>query len=251
MSNSRLVSYTRISPNKSVPRNKPIDKITIHHMAGNLSLYTIGRIFYNADRNASSNYAIESGGKVGMYVEEKDRAWTSSSSANDNRAITIEVANSSIGGEWPVSASAYKTLIDLCVDICQRNGIKKLNYTGDASGNLTEHRYFAATLCPGPFLHGRMWIIAREVNLILSAKPYPGLFPTAPIGRKDGVQYGTTSNKIRWQKYLCWYGADVAVDGSYGLDTKEKTITFQKENGLVQDGNAGDLTIAKAKTVKR
>jgi hypothetical protein len=247
MSNSNLVSYTRISPNKSVPRKAPIDKITIHHCAGSLSLYTIGKIFYNADRNASSNYAIESGGKVGMYVEEKDRAWTSSSSSNDNRAVTIEVANSSIGGEWPVSASAYNALIALCVDICKRNGIKKLNYTGNASGNLTEHRYFAATLCPGPYLHNRMAQIANDVNKVLLAKPYPGLFPIAPISRT----YGTKENIKRWQTYLRWYGFSIVVDGSFGLDTERKTKLFQGQNGLVADGKCGYITIAKAKTVKR
>jgi len=248
MSNSRLVSYTRISPNKSSPRNNKIDKITIHHMAGNLSLYTIGRIFYNADRNASSNYAIESGGKVGMYVEEKDRAWTSSSSLNDNRAVTIEVANSSIGGEWPVSASAYKTLINLCIDICQRNGIKRLTYTGNSSGNLTEHRYFAATLCPGPYLHARMSQIANDVNKVLSMTTYPGLFPTAPIGRG----FGTHENTRRWQLYLNWYGIETEVDGLFGWESYTNTRTFQSQNGLFVDGKAGMLeTIPKAKTIRR
>lgn len=247
MGNSNLVSYTRISPNKSVPRKSPIDKITIHHMAGNLSLYTIGRIFYNADRNASSNYAIESGGKVGMYVEEKDRAWTSSSSSNDNRAVTIEVANSSIGGEWPVSSSAYNTLINLCVDICKRNGIKKLNYTGNASGNLTEHRYFAATLCPGPYLHNRMAQIANDVNKVLLAKPYPGLMPTAPVSRT----FGTVENIKRWQTYLRWYGFNIVVDGIFGRESERLTKLFQAQNGLIPDGIAGILTYAKAKTIKR
>lgn len=168
MSNSGLVSYTKISPNKSVPRNAPIDKITIHHCAGILSLYTLGQIFANPNRDASSNYGIDINGKVGMFVEEKDRAWTSSSPSNDNRAITIEVANNALGGEWTVSDASFNTLINLCVDICRRNGIKKLNYTGDANGNLTEHRYFKATLCPGNYLHTRMTQIANTVNNILN-----------------------------------------------------------------------------------
>lgn len=168
MSNSGLVTYTKISPNKSVPRNQPIDKITIHHCAGILSLYTLGQIFANPNRDASSNYGIDVYGKVGMYCEEKDRSWCSSSSANDNRAITIEVANNALGGEWTVSDASYNTLINLCVDICRRNGIKKLNYTGTATGNLTEHRMFKATLCPGNYLHTRMTQIAQTVNDILN-----------------------------------------------------------------------------------
>lgn len=247
MSNSGLVIYTRISPNKSSPRKQPIDKITIHHTAGVLSLYTLGKIFANSDRNASSNYGIDVYGKVGMYVEEKDRAWTSSSWANDNRAVTIEVSNSSLGGEWPVSDKSYQALIKLCVDICKRNGIKRLNYTGDSSGNLTEHRYFGATLCPGPYLHKRMAGIADAVNHVLEARPYPGYYPTAPIR----IGYGTVENIKRWQTYLRWYGLKLTVDGKFGRDTEAKTKTFQSQNGLVSDGKAGNLTLTKARTIRR
>jgi len=228
MGNSKYVSYTKISPNKTSPRQHKIDKITIHHTAGTYGLVTLGKIFANPDRNASSNYGISSYGNVGMYVEEKDRAWTSSNRDNDHRAITIEVSNSSVGGVWPVSDLAYKKLIKLCIDICQRNGIKRLRYTGDSTGNLTEHRMFASTLCPGPYLHARMGAIAKAVNAVIDKQYYSGLYPTAPISRK----FGTASNIARWQKYLCWYGADVAIDGSFGPDTELKTKIFQRENGL-------------------
>lgn len=162
MSNSKLVDYVKISPYKTSPRKNKIDKITIHHMAGNASIEACGNVFQS--RRASSNYGIGSDGRVGMYVEEKDRSWASSSSANDNRAVTIEVANSSTGGNWPVSDKALAKLIDLCVDICQRNGIEKLNYTGNKKGNLTMHCYFAATGCPGPYLKSKFQYIADEVN---------------------------------------------------------------------------------------
>lgn len=165
MSNSSLVNYTAISPNSSNPRNNKIKKITIHHMAGNLSVETCGRVFNGKNRQASSNYGIGSDGRVGMYVEEKNRAWTSSSPSNDNQAITIEVAND--GGantNWHVSDKAIAKLIDLCVDICKRNGIASLNYTGDANGNLTRHNMFANTTCPGPYLQSKFPYIASEVN---------------------------------------------------------------------------------------
>ena len=171
MSNSSLVSYTKLSPNCDHPRNHAIDKITIHHMAGDLSVETCGNLFANPNREASANYGIGSDGRVGLYVDEGDRAWASASPSNDNRAVNIEVANDATGGDWPVSNAAYSKLIDLCVDICQRNGIKALNYTGDADGNLTEHRMFVATACPGPYLHDRMGRIAAEVNSRLSAQP--------------------------------------------------------------------------------
>lgn len=173
MSNSSLVSYTKLSPNCDHPRNHTIDKITIHHMAGDLSVETCGNLFANPNREASANYGIGSDGRVGLYVDEGDRAWASASPSNDNRAVNIEVANCATGGDWPVSSAAYNKLIDLCVDICQRNGIKALNYTGGADGNLTEHRMFVPTACPGPYLHERMSQIAAAVNSRLRAAEVP------------------------------------------------------------------------------
>ena len=164
MSNSPLVNYTKISPNKNSPRLKPIKKITVHHMAGNLSVETVGNIFASSTRDASSTYGIGTDGRVGMYVEEKDRAWTSSNADNDHQAITIEVANDGGAPDWHVSDTALNKLIDLCVDICKRNGIKSLNYTGDKTGNLTRHNMFAATACPGPYLQSKFPYIAAEVN---------------------------------------------------------------------------------------
>ena len=122
MSNSSLISYTKISPNRTSPRKKPIRKITIHHMAGNLTVEQCGAVFAPTSRKASSNYGIGTDGRIGMYVEEKDRAWTSSSPNNDNQAVTIEVANNALGPNWTVSDKAMASLIDLCVDICKRNG---------------------------------------------------------------------------------------------------------------------------------
>ena len=167
MSNSALVNYTRISPNKTSPRNHKIDRITIHHMAGNLSVETCGSVFAPSSRQASSNYGIDSNGRVGMYVEEKDRSWCSSSKSNDHRAVTIEVADDSTN-PWHSSDKAMNKLIELCADICRRNGIARLNYTGDTSGNLTMHKWFAATDCPGAYLESKFPWIAEQVNKILA-----------------------------------------------------------------------------------
>lgn len=164
MSNSNLVDVVIKSPNCDSPRNNTIGGITIHHMAGILTVQECGESFAKPERNASSNYGIDSDGKVGLYVDEADRAWTSGNAENDNRTITIEVSNNEIGGEWSVSDTAYNKLIDLCVDICRRNNIKELNYTGDLSGNLLIHKMFQATSCPGPFLESRMSDIANKVN---------------------------------------------------------------------------------------
>lgn len=164
MSNSPLVDYVKISPNSTNPRKDTIKKITIHHMAGNLTVERCGEVFAPKTRKASSNYAIGSDGRVGMYVEEKNRSWCSSNAGNDNQAITIEVANDGGAPDWHVSDAALAKLIDLCVDICKRNGIAKLNFTGDKSGNLTMHKYFTATVCPGAYLESKFPYIADEVN---------------------------------------------------------------------------------------
>ena len=170
MSNSRLVNYVNLSPNCNAPRNNRINKITVHHMAGNLSVEQCGNIFANRNRQASSNYGIGSDGRVGLYVDEANRSWCSSNGDNDHQAITIEVANDVIGGNWHVSDVALAKLIDLCVDICERNNIDRLVFTGNASGNLTLHKYFAATMCPGPYLESKMPYIAQEVNRRLGMK---------------------------------------------------------------------------------
>lgn len=166
-------------------------------MAGNLTVETVGNLFAQPTRNASSNYGIGTDGRVGMYVEEKDRAWTSSSADNDHQAVTIEVANNGGAPNWPVSDTALAKLIDLCVDICKRNGIKSLNYTGDAKGNLTRHNMFAATACPGPYLQSKFPYIAAEVNKRLTTG-----YITHTIAPGDtfwllAQKYGTTIEAIQ------------------------------------------------------
>lgn len=163
--NSPLTDYVALSPNADFPREDEITKITVHHMAGNLSLEELGSRFANRDRRASSNYAIDSEGNVALYVEEGNRAWTSSNRENDERAITIEVANDEEGSNWHVSDAAFEKLVDLCVDICKRNGITTFTYTGDETGTLTTHDMFNEdTICPGTYLKSRLSEFANRVN---------------------------------------------------------------------------------------
>lgn len=167
MSNSSLAVYKKISPN-SDPRVYPVTKITIHHMAGNSTIEGCGDWFAKSSTKASANYGIGTDGRIALYVEEQNRAWTSSDWENDHRAVTIEVANDGGKPDWHISDKALESLILLCVDICKRNGIKKLNYTGDKSGNLTRHNMFVATTCPGPYLQSKFPYIAEEVNKMLA-----------------------------------------------------------------------------------
>lgn len=163
MSNSPLVDFTLITSNSS-PRTAKISAITIHHMATDGSVESCGMGFANPARRASSNYGIDSKGRVGLYVDESRRSWCSSNGPNDNRAITIEVANCSRAPEWRVNDIAFEKTIELCVDICKRNDIPYLNYTGDENGNFTMHCWFQNTSCPGPYMISRFHEIANEVN---------------------------------------------------------------------------------------
>lgn len=198
MSNSKLINHTNLSPNCNKPRNHKIDKITIHHMAGNMTVERCGELFGNASRQASSNYGIGSDGRVGLYVDEANRAWTSGNAENDHRAITIEVANDGGAPDWHVSDKALAKLIDLCVDICKRNGIEKLNFTGDKNGNLTMHKWFQATSCPGPYLESKFPYIAEQVNKRLAPEVSEEVY-TVKEGDTLSViasKYNTTYQKL-------------------------------------------------------
>lgn len=171
MSNSKLISCTLISPNKNSPRNHKIDTITIHCVVGQCSAERIGEIFKPTSRQASSNYGIGYDGRIGLYVDEADRSWCSSSAANDNRAITIEVA-SDTKHPYAVNDKAYAALLDLVEDICRRNGIKKLVWSTSKDDrvnhkngcNMTVHRDYENKACPGQWLYERHGQIAAEVN---------------------------------------------------------------------------------------
>lgn len=181
MSNSSLVTYTKISPKKSSPRKHIIDTVTIHCMAGNLSVETCGQIFQK--RNASSNYGIGSDGRIALYVDEKDRSWATSSASNDNRAVTIEVANDGGAPDWHISDAAYRSLINLLADICKRNNIKKLVWSTNKSDrvnhrngcNMTCHRDYANKACPGDYIYNREGQIADEVNKLLGSNTTPNI----------------------------------------------------------------------------
>lgn len=230
--NSPLVSYTKISPNKTSPRNHVIDTITIHCMAGNLSVERCGAVFAPTTRKASSNYGIGSDGRIAMYVEEKDRSWCTSNRANDMRAITIEVANDGSAPDWHVSDKALNSLIELVADICKRNNIKELKWQGNKSligqinkQNMTVHRWFAAKACPGNYLYNKHSYIAEEVNKRLGVISSP-LISTPPTTSNNTVQ-NTYSHKDfvkDVQKAIL-----AKVDGIAGNETLSKTITVSRQ----------------------
>lgn len=184
--NSPLVGYTRISPNKNSPRNHAIDTITIHCIVGQWTAKKGCDYFATTDRDVSANYVVGKDGDIGLAVEEKDRSWCSSNKANDHRAITIEVA-SDASHPYAVTDAAYNALIALVADICKRNNIKKLLWKADKSligqvdkQNMTVHRWFANKACPGEYLYSRHGEIAEKVNTILGAAETPAPTPEPP-----------------------------------------------------------------------
>lgn len=205
---------------------------------------------YDNTNGVSCNYAVGYDGSIGIGVDEKDRSWCTCSRSNDHRAITIEVASASTH-PYPVTDAAYKALIDLLVDICQRNDIKELKWEGKKSlvgqvdkQNMTVHRWFANKECPGDWLYARHGQIAAEVNERLGVtektetkkpatkKPSTTKPKTSSEKVSDTkmptVKEGSRGKAVRlWQVILGFTKND--VDGKFGPDTKEATIAFQKK----------------------
>ena len=188
MTISNLAQECIYSPNHYWGREYPIAKVTIHHMAGDLSIWSCGMIFQNPSREASSNYGVDSQGRIACYVDEENAAWTSSSYWNDNQAITIEVADYDCVN-WVPSDAAYNATIQLCADICNRYGIWP-SYTGWTDGTFTEHLMFAATGCPGEWWHSHMPQVVNDVIAAMNGQtPQPIPTPT------DNIRYRVSTDQ--------------------------------------------------------
>lgn len=259
MSNSSLVVYTKLSPNRTVPRKNVIDTITIHMVVGQVTAERLGEIFAPVAKQASSNYGVDKDGRVGMYVEEANRSWCTgtgnSINTNDHRAVTIEVA-SDTKSPYAVTEKAYNGTLDLCVDICKRNGKNKLVFLGNRTDTeaawkkpdpeamyLTAHKWFNNTSCPGEYLYSRFPEIAKTVTDKLNPQPEPSVetvtFEVTPIKKGMG---GEEVKKVQVVlKGLGFYTMD--IDGSAGGGTDRAIRAYQKANKLTEDGvlarNAG------------
>ena len=213
MSNSSLITYTLLSPNYS-PRIRPITKITIHHaVAIGVSSYRIAETFLPPERKASANYTIGVSGDITLVVPEEYCSWASGTwngydNGNDGMAVTIEVANDGGEPDWHVSDATMASLIRLCADICRRNNILTLNFTGDATGNLTQHNYFQATRCPGEYLKSKFQYIADEVNKLLGSNvEYAENVDVYYAAYANGQWLGTITNynEINDDGYAGWH----------------------------------------------
>lgn len=237
MSNSSLINYTKISPNKTSPRNHIIDTITIHCMAGNATVEGCGSWFAKSSTQASSNYGIGTDGRIALYVDEKDRSWASSNASNDNRAVTIEVANDGDASTgWHVSDKALNSLINLIADICKRNNIKELKWRNDKSligqvdkQNMTLHCWFKNKDCPGQYLISKHPYIVSEVN-----KKLNGLTTTV---NNNITTSNTSSNNSKSQTINSLSGTvQVIYKGSDGLNVRETPSMNGKINQVVKYG---------------
>lgn len=265
--NSSLISYTRISPNRTVGRNQPVSKITVHHCASVMTVEQFGNLVANPAREMSSNYMIGNDGRIGLFCPEADRSWCSSSPWNDHRAITIEVSNDVYGEPWSISQAAYDSLIKLCIDICKRNGIKKLEFTGNQNGSLTYHYMFAATACPATWIKGHTQEICDKVNAGLNE--VVGLYTTTlttgtPIYKEigkpaTGTINVTTKYTIVEEKTVDYvkYGKLKSGAGWVELERLKKTFSIDNANDVKElqtalnekgfncgavDGDVGKLT---------
>ena len=203
MSDSNIVSYKKLSPNNSGERTMKIDRITPHCVVGQCSIETIGKMFSFWEHKVSSNYGIGSDGRIGMFVPENMRSWCSASRANDQRAITIECA-SDASEPYAMNDAVYKSLVELCIDICKRNGKTVLLWFGDKEKTLsyspksnemvlTVHRWFANKSCPGDWLYSRLGELAETVTRELSKENEDIIYR---------VQVGAFRNKQNAETYL-------------------------------------------------
>ena len=241
MSYSKLVAYVKSSPNCTKPRNKKIDAIVIHHVAGQGSVEAVGALFADPKRQASANYGVGSDGRIACFVEEENRSWATSNAGIDHRAITIEVSNCGGAPNWPVSDQALEATIALCVDVCRRYGFR-LNYTGDKSGSLQMHKWYASTACPGPYLAGKFPYIAQEVNRRLDTEQVDTHQADRLEKKQDSslalprLQRGSRGEAVKALQLLL-VGRGFAcgkwgADGDFGADTQAALLRFRKSRGL-------------------
>ena len=248
--NSPLVSYTRLSPCNSGKRTMPIDRITPHCVVGQLSVETIGDCFDHTSAQASCNYGIGADGRIMLCVPENVRSWCSSSSANDQRAVTIECACDKTS-PYAFKDVVYRRLIELCTDICKRNGKKKLLWLADKQKTLayrpaademvlTVHRWFANKACPGDWMISRMGDLAAKVTAALGGSADPsGDDPTEGATRLYRVQVGAYKDRKNAEtklRQISATGTDCFItelqDGYYRVQCGAYTVKQNAENKM-------------------
>lgn len=259
IADSKLVTVVIPSPNHSGKRIYPLTRVSVHCVVGQVYASSLGDMFASAGYEASSNYGVGFDGKIGQYLPESYRSWCTSSYDNDNRAITIEVASETFH-PYKVTQAAYNALIKLLVDICRRNGKKKLIWFGDKSKSLsyqpksdelvmTVHRWFANKACPGDYLYNRHQMIAAEVTKQLGGKSSK---PSESVSMKLdilGVNYTCTPGQVKTAQrilsaagYKGKDGKNLTANGKFDANTEYAVKAFQKKQKISADGIVGKMT---------
>ena len=235
MSNSPLATITVLAnaSNYTKGRQAKIRCVTVHHMAGINTVESCGAIFQRPGRNGSSHYGIGNDGKIGLYVNEEDTAWTNSNWPSNCESVTIEVSNSAMGGNWPVSDAAFNSLVKLVADIAKRNNLGKL-VKGD---NLTWHSMFTNTTCPGPYLLGKLDEIVNQANKLngyTDPEPKPTPKPTPAPAPSTGFAVG---DKVTLSKYVDYNGTALLKTRDYyyinQISGNRAVLTADSVNGAI------------------
>jgi Negative regulator of beta-lactamase expression len=241
--NSSLIAYTKLSPNHSGQRTHAIDRISPHCVVGQCTAEGLGDWFYKSSTQASSNYGIDKNGRIGMYVEEKNRSWCTSSNANDQRAITIECASDKTE-PYAMNDKVYERLIELCTDICKRYGKKKLLWFADKDKSLnyspatdemiiTVHRWFANKSCPGNWLYARLGDLAAKVTAQLAGTTTTPETPTASLYR---VRKTWSDSKTQKGAFKVLSNAKKCADDNagYSVFDEKGNVVYTGKNTVVK-----------------
>lgn len=253
--NSPLTAYTKLSPNHSGQRTHAIDRITPHCVVGQCTAEGLGDWFAKSSTQASSNYGIDRDGRVGLYVEEKNRSWCSSSNANDQRAVTIECASDTAEPYW-MNDKVYQTLVKLCADICRRNGKRRLIWLGDRDKTLayspksdemvlTVHRWFANKSCPGNWLYARLGDLASKATAQISGGSATGGGASAPTA--SGTLYRVRKS---WGDARSQKGAFRVLDNAKRCADANPGWTVFDEGGNAVYPKAGGAAASPKKSVE-
>jgi hypothetical protein len=253
MANSSLATYTKLTSNHSGKRTKKITKITPHEMAAIWTAKQCADYFASTTRRASSNYCVGNDGSIAVSVDEANRAWTSSSEANDQQAVTIEVSNCQLSGDYPMSDAAYNALIKLCADICTRNSITP-HYDGTTNGTITMHKQFAATACPGAWLENKITSGQFEKDILEAMSK-----STSNTVVKDTTEQTVKTGLYRVRKSWANVGSQIGAYKSYEnakKACKQGYKVYDQDGTMVYEHTTAgykwdyDAVLAKGDTVK-
>lgn len=160
-------------------------KVTYHHNGGRLSLQGILNVWKT--RPASAHFQVDGGGKVGQYVLVNEYAWATGTTNGNQQSISIEMANSAVGGDWPVAEVTWKNAARLAGWL-----FFKVIGARPTKDTLVPHHHWKATVCAGPYMdkkraemlaHAQWWYDQFKKGAV-SAAPKPVTKPVAKPSTK-------------------------------------------------------------------